>query len=218
MARIKQDPQANPAERRVVIPPLNMKRAIFHIRGDIMVQNAFSAKARQQMKGDQEAGHSKRKGKAKEPKDFQAMFEGSQHRSIEGWPGIPASAFRAGLISACRLVGFKMTLAKLSLFVVADGYDRADSTPLVRITKGEPKYREDLVRIQQTTDIHARAMFEPGWEAKVCIQWDDDQFKLEDVTNLLVRLGQQVGIGEGRPDSRTSAGMGWGTFEVLDKQ
>jgi len=32
---------------------------------------------------------------------------------------------------------------------------------------------------------------------------------------LLARVGMQVGIGEGRPDSKNSAGMGWGLFEVV---
>jgi ribosomal protein S17 len=52
------------------------------------------------------------------------------------------------------------------------------------------------------------------WSAKVKIRWDADQFTVEDVSNLLARVGQQVGIGEGRPDSKNSAGMGWGTFDV----
>ena len=46
------------------------------------------------------------------------------------------------------------------------------------------------------------------------IRWDADQFTLDDVTNLLSRVGLQVGIGEGRPDSKNSAGMGWGLFEI----
>jgi ribosomal protein S17 len=41
-----------------------------------------------------------------------------------------------------------------------------------------------------------------------------DQFKVQDVANLLSRVGEQVGICEGRPDSKNSAGMGWGTFQV----
>jgi hypothetical protein len=30
------------------------------------------------------------------------------------------------------------------------------------------------------------------------------------------RVGAQVGIGEGRPDSKNSTGMGWGTFEIKE--
>jgi len=31
-------------------------------------------------------------------------------------------------------------------------------------------------------------------------------------------VGLQVGIGEGRPDSKNSAGMGWGMFTIEDKE
>jgi hypothetical protein len=32
--------------------------------------------------------------------------------------------------------------------------------------------------------------------------------------NLMLRAGQQVGIGEGRPDSPNSNGLGWGRFAL----
>jgi hypothetical protein len=31
-------------------------------------------------------------------------------------------------------------------------------------------------------------------------------------------VGRQVGIGEGRPDSRNSCGMGWGLFEIVNRK
>ena len=37
----------------------------------------------------------------------------------------------------------------------------------------------------------------------------------EDVVNLMARVGMQVGIGEGRPDSKASAGLGNGLFQIL---
>jgi hypothetical protein len=46
------------------------------------------------------------------------------------------------------------------------------------------------------------------------LRWDADQFSVNDVMNLLSRAGVQVGIGEGRPFSKNSNGMGWGTWEV----
>jgi hypothetical protein len=117
------------------------------------------------------------------------------------------------MISACRLVGFKMTLAKLSVYIEADGFDRIDGTPLVRIT-GEPHYSEHPVRIKDTVDLRARPMWDSGWSAKVRVTFDLEQFSLQDVGNLMMRVGRQVGIGEGRPDSRNSAGMGWGLFDI----
>jgi hypothetical protein len=106
-----------------------------------------------------------------------------------------------------------MTRAKLSLFVVADGFDKLDGTPLVKITKGKPHYVEHAVRNESgVADIRPRPMWDEGWEAEVRLTWDADQFSTIDVANLLMRVGLQVGIGEGRPDSKNSAGMGWGTF------
>jgi hypothetical protein len=117
------------------------------------------------------------------------------------------------MISACRVVGFKMTHAKLSVFVEPDGFDADDGTPLVRIY-GEPMVHEGLVRnATGVADVRWRPMWRQ-WHAFVRVVYDADQFTLEDVSNLLARAGMQVGIGEGRPDSKMSAGMGWGTFRI----
>lgn len=198
----------------ISIKPPNFQTAIFRIIGTApYVQNKFSQKAHDLMRATQEAGSTGRSKRQKETKDFYAAYEQATHRSAEGWAGIPAPAFRNAMISACRTVGFKMTLAKLSVFVEADGFDVDDGTPLVRIIKGEPRYHEALVRLQTgVADIRPRPMWEPGWEALIRITFDADQFTLADLSNLLMRVGMQVGVGEGRPDSKNSAGMGWGTF------
>jgi hypothetical protein len=205
------------AQHEVTIQAPNIQEAIFRIRGTApYVQNKFSAKAREQMHATQEKGHVAKKGARREAKDFQLMYEQALHKGPDGWYGIPAPAFRNGLISACRLVGFVMTRAKLSLFIKPDGFDEDDMSPLVRIIKGEPKYFESAVRLESgVIDLHARPMWDAGWEADVKINFDADQFALQDVANLLTRVGLQVGVGEGRPDSKKSAGLGWGTFEIL---
>lgn len=208
------------AKKEITIKAPNFSIASFTIIGNVpYVQNAFPQKAKETMKAKQEAGTQAKKGKAREAKDFTQCFNDAQHISKDGWNGIPASAFRAAMISACRIVSFKMTLAKLSIFVEADGIDRNDGTPLVRITKGEPRYVEHSVRLETgVTDIRARAMFDEGWEAILRIKFDADMFTVDDITNLLMRVGAQVGIGEGRPDSKKSSGMGWGTFTLEEKR
>lgn len=207
------------AVQEVTIKAPDFRVAQFLLRGTApYVQNKFSAKTREQMRATQEKGSTARKGTKREPKNFQESYEQSLHQSIEGWYGIPAPAFRAAMISACRTVGFKMTLAKLSVFILADGFDKDDATPLVKIVKGEPEYFESLVRVANNApDIRPRGLWQPGWEARLQIRFDADQFTFEDVANLLMRVGLQVGIGEGRPDSKMSAGMGWGTFEVINE-
>ena len=195
----------------------NIREAKFLIRGTApLVVHKFSAKAKAMIRQKQEAGSLANKGKSKSAKDFEEVFQGARHISTEGWDGIPAAAFRAGIISACRLVGFKMTLAKLSIFVAADGFDKTEGTPLVRIlSPAEPERNESMVRLATgVCDISVRPMWR-YWGAELRIQYDADQFTADDVRNLLARVGAQVGVFEGRPDSKSSAGCGWGTFELV---
>ena len=201
----------------VVIRKPRMQEASFLIRGSTpLVMNKFSQKAKEMMQKGQEEGSTPKKGKKRDPKDFLALFKAAQHVSTQGWVGIPASAFRCALISACRLVDFKMTLAKLSAFVVADGFDVEDGTPLVKITKGKPEMVVHHVRnASGVCDVRPRPMWKEGWEARVRLRWDADQFSVEDMSNLLMRVGLQAGILEGHPDSTKSAGMGWGLFDLV---
>lgn len=203
------------SRKTVIITPPNFQIATVTVRGTApMVQNKMSQRAREQMEEAQRAGsQAKRKNRKKDPKDFDAAYRGAMHVSKDGWYGIPASAFRAAMISACRTVDFAMTRAKLSLFIVADGYDADDGQPLVRII-GEPRCFHMAVRLASgVADIAARPIFDE-WSARVTLKWDADAFSAEDVCNLLARAGVHCGIGAGRPDSRESAGMGFGTFSV----
>jgi len=181
--------------------------------GSPLVINAFSSKARETMRAAQELGSVGKKGKKKDPKDFDALYMAARHISRDGWDGVNAATFRNAAISACRLCGFKMTLGKLSVFVEADGISAADGTPLVRV-HGEPVPFEAMVRNQTgVADIRIRPRWDE-WSAMLRIRFDREQFSDEDIINLLVRAGTQCGIGEGRPDSSNSFGLGWGLFEI----
>lgn len=209
-------PTARPTstDKTVQIKAPNLQIAEFHLVGDApLVTNRFANKA--QIMATQSAGAAGKKGKAREAKDFTACYEAAKHISPEGWCGVHAGGFRAALISACRLVGYKMTLAKLSLFVIADGMDQ-DGLPIVRI-HGEPTMECHHVRNDSgVIDIRARPMWRQ-WSLNLRVRYDADLFSMEDVANLLMRVGMQVGIGEGRPDSKDSAGMGWGTFTIAEE-
>jgi hypothetical protein len=197
-----------------ITPPLMQRLELTLVGTAPLVINRFPAKAMEQMMAKQAAGSQAKKGKVREAKDFDAAFNGARHISTEGWDGIHAGAFRKAMISACRLVNFKMTLAKLSLFVDADGLDAIDGTPLVRIIAGEPE-RTDLPVRNATgvIDIRTRPMWRE-WSVLLRVRFDAEQFSATDVANLVSRVGAQVGIGEGRADSKDSAGVGWGHFEV----
>jgi len=206
--------------KEVVISAPNFQTGEFVIEGIApYVQNKFSQKAKDMIKATQEAGSRSKKGTKREAKDFDECYKGAMHISREGWHGIPAPAFRNALISACRVCGFTMTRAKLSVFIEADGFDAEEGTPLVKISKGEPHYHEGTVRnASGVCDLRARPMWDEGWQAKVRVRFDAEQFSLQDVCNLMHRAGQQVGVGEGRPDSKASCGMGWGMFKIVNEE
>jgi hypothetical protein len=198
------------------IRPPNFQRAVFEIQGTApLVIHRFSAKTKQQMKEKMETGKAASSKKNREAKATDDLYQEARYISRDGWDGFHAAAIRNAAISVCRLVGFKMTLAKLSIFVEADGWDAAEpQIPLIKI-EGKPVKQEDMARVETGQPyVTVRAAYH-NWKAKIKIRWDADQFTLDDVTNLLLRVGMQAGICEGRPDSKNSAGMGWGTFELL---
>lgn len=198
---------------RVVIREPRLGAAVFTLVGTSPLMTArFSKKA--ELMGHMATQNSGKKKERKE-RNYQQEYEDAKYLSTEGWNGVNAASFRNAAISACRLVNFKMTIAKLSIFTVAEGWDVLEGTPLVRITKGEPELSAMQVRnANGNTDIRIRPVWAPGWEVRPTIKWDMDQFTLSDVTNLMLRVGAQVGIGEGRPDSRSSAGLGYGLFDI----
>lgn len=175
----------------------------------------FSAKVKEQMKNKMEEGKSASSKKNREAKSTDDLYEESKYQSSEGWTGFNAVAIRAAMISACRLVNFKMTLAKLSVFVIQDGWDKDEpQIPLIRIY-GEPVKLESMARVETGQPyVTVRAAYH-DWKAKIKIRWDADQFTIADISNLLARVGLQVGLCEGRADSKNSVGQGWGSFVVL---
>ena len=201
----------------VTIKPPNFQIAEFNIKGDApLVIHRFSVKTKAQMKQKMETGKAAGNKKNREARSTDDLYEEARYRAPEGWDGFNASAIRAAMISACRLVGFKMTLAKLSLFVIADGQDAQEpQIPLIRIY-GEPIKQEDMARVETGQPYVTVRPAYHVWKAKIRIRFDADQFTVTDVSNLIARVGMQVGIGEGRPDSKNSAGMGWGLFSVAE--
>jgi hypothetical protein len=194
----------------------NLVVASFQVIGSApLVVHRFSAKVKNEMKRKMEEGKSASSKKIRDPKLTDDTFHEARYISPEGWDGFQASSVRNAMISACRLVGYKMTLAKLSVFVIPDGWDAAEpQIPLIQIRDTQPVKQEDMARVETGQPyVTVRAAYH-NWTANIKIRFDADQFSQDDVANLLMRVGKQVGLCEGRPDSKNSAGMGWGLFEV----
>ena len=206
--------EAAPTEE-VRIKKARLRTVQFDLIGTTpLVVRRFSEKIKRELAGDQEEGKASGSKKKRKPRSAEDDFNDARYISKEGWDGFNASGLRNALISACRLVGYKMTLAKLSIFVLADGWDKYEpQIPLIKII-GKPIMQTDrLLTTTKRPYIGARPAYH-DWKAKVSIRWDEDQFSLTDVANLLDRVGAQVGLGEGRYDSKQSCGMGWGCFVI----
>jgi hypothetical protein len=203
-----------PEVRKIQVSPPLFKEISFHLVSTAPgVQCAFAAKTRDKIKEDQAKGKSSKNQKLRPRKNFAALYEASRHVSNEGWYGWPANAFRKALIATCRVTEQTMQIAKMTIFVKADGYE-INGTPLVRIIKGTPRQFEMAARNSgpsKSIDIRSRAIWD-YWECIVTVSYDSDQWNEEDIANLMLRAGIQNGIGEGRPNSRMSDGVGWGTW------
>ncbi len=202
----------------VTIRAPEMRTAVFHLIGTAPLMTArFSKKA--ELMAKMSEGNSSNSKRSRPARDFERDAADAAYKADDGWYGVNASSFRNALISACRLVAFKMTLAKLSIFVEADGYDQHDFTPLVKIDA--PQYEVSTMHVRNATgvvDVRARPLWKPGWKMNLTIRWDNDQFTMVDIANLLSRVGCQVGICEGRPDSKSSAGLGYGLFRIANEE
>lgn len=149
------------------------------------------------------------------PKDYVAEFNGARYIAREGWDGFYAGSVRNAMIGAIRHVeGLQMTRAKGLIFIEAEGFDKFDGTPLVRILGGKPAHDTRPVRLESgVADLRNRPRYD-SWSAKLRIRFDADHISASDVVNLLARAGAQVGICEGRPGAPNSNGIGFGTFDV----
>lgn len=205
------DKAAMRAEVVAKITEPNIKYGTFDVVGTApYVQLRFGQKPIQAMRKKQEAGG--RAAKAKPAaRDFDADYQDAFHTSKEGWYGIPCSGIRASMVRACKLAGFAMTDAKVTLFVEAEGFDSLSGEGLVQIHGKPEPWLAPVRNATGVADLRMRPRWDE-WRAQVKIKFDADVFTATDVANILARAGAFVGWGEGRPDSKKSAGMGYGTF------
>lgn len=203
-----------PSRESVSISAPRIQTAAFKIVGTSpFVQARFSEKAKNAMMSKMAAGSTAKGKKVRESRNFDQDVQDAMHIGVDGKNGIPCSAFRNAMISACRLVGFKMTLAKMSVFIEADTYDRVDGVPLVHLNGKWERLDMHGRNATGVIDVRVRPMWRE-WDVDLHVQYDEEQFTLTDVSNLLMRAGMQVGVGEGRHDSRNSAGLGFGCFKI----
>lgn len=204
----------------ITIAAPNYRVVDFRVKGlTPYMQNAWSHKAIETMKDSMRQGDKQKAGKKnRPPKDFDAAYKAAFHRSTAGWVGVPTDSFKAAMVSACRAAGLVMTQMKQAILdIEADGFDAVTGQGLVKLVEeAKPERNELPVRPQRgSTDIHPRPLWRKWSIASLRVQVDSDMIDNASLANLLMRAGQQVGIGEGRPGSPNSTGLGFGRFTVV---
>jgi len=177
----------------IELPPLNIQTITFMLVGDSpLIVHAWSEKAKRQMLDKQ----MKKAAKAREAKDPEADYEACFYRTESGAYGFPAIGVKAAMVSACRFVDAKMTMARGAFHIDAEMLE----------VIGEPRPREDMVRVGMgTADIRYRPEF-PEWRIPATIKFNAAVMSAEQIANLLNTAGFGVGIGEWRPEKNGSYG------------
>lgn len=175
------------ATQRIELPPLELCTVALTLVGDSpLIVHAWSEKAKRQMLDKQ----MKRATKAKEAKDPEADYEACFYRTESGTYGFPAIGVKAAMVAAGRFTDAKMTHLR--------GAFHIDQEILEII--GEPRPREDMVRVGMgTADIRYRPEF-PDWKILAPIKFNAAVISAEQVANLLNVAGFAIGIGEWRPE------------------
>ena len=177
----------------ISIPQIAIQRLMVKIVGDSpLITHAWAEKAIRQIKDKQ----AKKATKGKEARDPEADYQAAFYRTDDGVPAMPSVAFKSAAVSACRDLDMKMTEARGRFHVEGE---------FIEII-GEPRMREDMVRVGMgTADIRYRPEF-VKWSAILPITYNSTQISPEQIINLLNVAGFGVGVGEWRPEKNGQYG------------
>jgi hypothetical protein len=181
-----------------MLPRPDIQIIEIRIRGlSALISHAWSQKAKEMMLAKQ----TKRATAGREAKDPEADFQASLYHHPDGGYGFPSTAFKNAAVRAGTYTDNKMTYLRGAFYVQGD---------MVKI-EGEPRKREDMVRVGMgTADIRYRAEF-PTWTATLRVQFNARAISAEQIINLFQVAGFSVGVGDWRPEKDGS----FGRFEVL---
>ena len=179
----------------ITLPELSIATTTIRLVGDSpLICHAWSHKAKQEMLDKQ----MKKAKQAKEAKDPERDFRESLYEHPQGGYGFPAVAFKSAAVDACsHIAGVTKVEARGAFHIIGD---------MIKI-EGEPRMREDMVRIAMgTADIRFRGEF-PDWACELTIRYNRNVLSEEQIRNLFNVGGFAIGVGEWRPQKDGSFGM-----------
>lgn len=171
-----------------------------------VIPHKWSEKAKQSMPGHPMAAE--RVKTKKGVRDAEEEAEACLYRLKDGTPGMPATAFKAAIISACRFFDKpSMTEAKTIVFVEGEGAEQ-----LVRIS-GKEHIREDTPRNSNGgADLRYRYELRE-WRATLRIRFVPSSISGNSIVTLVDAAGR-CGVGDWRPSSPKSSTGTFGTWRV----
>jgi len=176
------------------IPELKIRVVHIKLVGDSpLIVHAWSKKARQEML-DKQMGKATAK---KAPKDPEQDYREAFYYCEDGRYGFPAVAFKSAAVDAAsQLSGLTKVFLRGAFHILGE---------MVPI-EGEPRMREDMVRVGMgTADIRFRPEF-PEWSVTVPVRFSS-VITLEQIVHLFNQAGFSCGIGEWRPQKDGPFGM-----------
>lgn len=179
-----------------------------------MIPHQWAEKAKRLMRAKQ-FGETQQK---RQPKNMDEEAEAAMYRLPDGRPGMPATAFKAAMVAACRFFeGIPMTEGRLMIFIRGEGPDQ-----LVPI-RGTEQIREDMPRnATGVVDLRYRTALLAGvtgtdpWRADIKVVFPPRLISMQSIIALLDASGR-VGVGDWRPGSPKSNSGTFGTYRIDDE-
>jgi hypothetical protein len=170
-----------------------------------LIVHRFSEKAKRQMLDNMQGRKS-----PKQVKDPDAEYDAAFYRLNDGRYGFPVIAFKAATIGAARFYPRNaVTMTGLRQCIFFHGELGTDGFALA-VIGGEPKMREDVVRVGRGgTDLRYRPEF-PEWSTELEVTYVTSALTRGSVLSLIDAGGMGVGVGEWRPER----GGDFGTYQV----
>lgn len=172
-----------------------------------LIVHKWSEKAKRQMLEAQQ-GRKAPKGN----RDPQEEYEASMYRTEDGY-GFPVLGFKAATVGGARFYGKAVKMTELRQFLFFTGVPSRERDALLVPIIGEPKMREDMVRVGMGTDLRYRAEF-VEWSAVLTVTYASNALDRGSVLSLVDAGGLGVGIGDWRPEKD---GLN-GTYAVDDSR
>lgn len=164
-----------------------------------LIVHRWDEKAKRQMLDAQQGRKS-----PKQIRDPQADYEASLYRTDDGY-GFPVLGFKSATVSAARFFGKAVRMTELRQFIFMQGVPSADRSLILTPIFGEPKMREDMVRVGMGTDLRYRAEFHE-WRAVLTVTYVRTSLNRDSVLSLIDAAGMGVGVGEWRPEKKGQNG------------